>query len=170
MPAVWDLWLFDFKHITETNEDNFFEKIKQVLSISTTKDLVAFYSQFNKPKNLPAGSEVFLFKKGIKPLWEDPQNVNGGSFFLHIKKSFANKIWENLLLSILSPEQPELECINGIIMRVLKLEVVFFVWTRAVTGKEEQFMIKWMKETTGLSSKIKLEFKPHPKKEVPPSN
>ena len=50
-------------------------------------------------------------------------------------------------------------------MRVLKLEVVFFVWTRALSPKEETFMIRWMKETTGLSMKIKLEFKPHPKKE-----
>lgn len=49
-------------------------------------------------------------------------------------------------------------------MRVLKLEVVFFVWTREVTLQEESFMIRWMKETTGLSNKIKLEFKPHPKK------
>lgn len=50
-------------------------------------------------------------------------------------------------------------------MRVLKLEIVFFVWTRELSKEEETFMIRWMKDTTGLSSKIKLEFKPHPKKE-----
>lgn len=70
-----------------------------------------------------------------------------------------------MLLSVVSQENPELECVNGIIMRVLKLEVVFFVWTRALSPKEEIFMIRWMKDTTGLSQKIKLEFKPHPKKE-----
>ena len=94
--------MFDFKAIVETNDDNFFEKIKRVLTIKTTSDFVSFYSQFNKPKNLLGGSEVFLFKDGIKPLWEDPKNQNGGCFFLHIKKTFANKLWENLLFSVVS--------------------------------------------------------------------
>jgi hypothetical protein len=40
LPSIWDLWLFDFKAIIETNDDNFFEKIKKVLSIKTTGDFV----------------------------------------------------------------------------------------------------------------------------------
>lgn len=76
--------------------------MKNVLTLKTVEEFKNFYISFNKPKNLPSNSEVFLFKTGIKPLWEDPMNINGGSFFLHIKKTFANKIWENLLFSIIS--------------------------------------------------------------------
>lgn len=62
MPESWDLWLFDRNHISETNEDNFFEKIKNVLTINNWDDFVSFYSNFTKPKSLPAGCEVFFFK------------------------------------------------------------------------------------------------------------
>ncbi len=112
------------------------------------------------------GCEIYFFKEGIKPLWEDPANENGGCFFLHIKKTFANRIWENILLSAVSQKPEMLQVINGIIVRVLTLEVVFFIWTRQLTKDQETFMIQWVKDTAGLSSKIKLEFKPHPRKEV----
>ena len=162
LPSSYDLWLFDKNDVKETNENNFYEKIKKVLEINTTEDLRSFYSQFHKPKNIPFGCEVFFFKKGIKPLWEDPANTNGGSFFLHIKKTFANRIWENILTSVISEIPETVGVINGVIMRILKLEVVFFIWTRKINKEEEDFMIHWLKETAGLSSKIKLEFKPHP--------
>ena len=51
---------------------------------------------------MKGGNEIYFFKKGIKPLWEDPKNKEGGSFFLHIKKTFSNIIWENLLISIIA--------------------------------------------------------------------
>ncbi len=162
LPSSYDLWLFDKNDVAETNEENFYEKIKKVLEITTMEDLRSFYSQFNKPKNIPFGCEVFFFKKGIKPLWEDPMNQNGGSFFLHIKKTFANRIWENILVSVISETPETVGVVNGIIMRILTLEVVFFVWTRKINKDEENFMINWLKETAGLSNKIKLEFKPHP--------
>ena len=163
LPSNYDLWLFDSTSTKKTDKANFFEKIKKTLHISTLKDLAAFYGNFRKPKTMPNGCEVYLFKEGIKPLWEDKSNQNGGSFFLHIKKTFANKIWENFLTSIVSEELEELKKVNGIIMRVLLLEVVFYIWTKDLTKAEERVMIQWVKNTAGLSAKIKLEFKRHPK-------
>jgi len=163
LPSAYDLWLFDVNDHQKTNEENFFDKIRKTVRITTLGDLAAFYSRFKKPKDMPGGCEVYFFKENIRPLWEDEKNLDGGSFFLHIKKTFANKIWENLLISIASEAEPELAHINGLIMRVLRLEVVFYVWTGKLKKNEELKLIQWMKETAGLSSKIKLEFKPHPK-------
>ena len=163
LPSSYNLWLFDVNDDKETNKNNFFEKIKKTITIESLKDLTAFYGNFKKPKDMPNGCEVYLFKEGIKPLWEDERNQNGGSFFLHIKKTFANKIWENFLTSIVSEELEELKKVNGIIMRVLLLEVVFYIWTSDLTKEEERVLIQWVKNTAGLSSKIKLEFKRHPK-------
>lgn len=164
LPSAYDLWLFDVNDATETNETTFFDKIRKSIRISTLNDLTTFHSRFKKPKDMSGGCEVYFFKENIRPLWEDEKNLEGGSFFLHIKKTFANKIWENLLISVVSESEPELKLINGLIMRVLKLEVVFYVWTSKLKKNEEIKLIQWMKDTAGLSPKIKLEFKPHPKK------
>jgi len=163
LPSTYDLWCFDVHDVKETTEETFFEKIRKTIKIKTLADLVTFYSNFKKPKSMPGNCEVYLFKENIKPLWEDEKNIGGGSFFLHIKKTFANKIWENLLISVVSESEPELKCINGVIMRIQRLEVVFFVWTSKLKKCDEIKLIQWLKDTAGLSSKIKLEFKPHPK-------
>lgn len=165
LPSAYDLWLFDVSDAQKTNEENFFDKIRKTIRIGTLNELTTFYSRFKKPKDMRGGCEVYFFKEGVRPLWEDERNLDGGSFFLHIKKTFANKIWENLLLSIVSESQPELQRINGLIMRVLRLEVVFYVWTSKLKKAEEVKLIQWMKDTAGLSAKIKLEFKPHPKQD-----
>lgn len=50
-----------------------------------------------RPDNLPRGSTFFLFRKGIRPMWEDEANIGGGRFFFNMKRSkITNKIWEDL--------------------------------------------------------------------------
>ena len=168
LPAKFNLWLFDSKDSNQTNSDNFFEKVKNVIAVRTPADFITMYAKLRKPKDLHNGCEVYYFKEGIKPLWEDPENENGGSFFMHIKKTFANRIWENILLAVAAQNTDEVRLINGIIIRVLTLEVVFFMLTKRLTKEQEARMIVWVKETAGLSSKIKLEFKPHPRSKPHP--
>ena len=163
LPSKFNLWLFDAKDENQTNSDNFYEKVKNVLAVASPSDFATMYSKLRKPKDMKNGCEVYFFKEGIKPLWEDPENENGGSFFMHIKKTFANRIWENVLFSVVAQNTDEVKVINGIIIRVLTLEVVFFIWTKKITKEMEGKMIVWLKDTAGLSNKIKLEFKPHPK-------
>jgi translation initiation factor 4E len=42
------------------------------------------------PSKLPKGSSFFLFKEGIKPMFEDPKNKSGGRFFLDIKQEYVD--------------------------------------------------------------------------------
>lgn len=34
-----------------------------------------------------------MFKEGIKPEWEDKENVGGGCFKIKIEKGKSNKLW-----------------------------------------------------------------------------
>lgn len=38
------------------------------------------YTHLARPSELPPLSDLHLFKLGIKPMWEDPANVNGGKW------------------------------------------------------------------------------------------
>jgi translation initiation factor 4E len=37
------------------------------------------------------GSTFYLFRKGIKPMWEDPRNVHGGKWVYQLTKSTAGR-------------------------------------------------------------------------------
>ena len=49
-----------------------------------------------------------MFRKGIRPEWEDPSFVNGGRFlFKHHRKNhpeMVNKLWEDLVLAFIGEQ------------------------------------------------------------------
>ncbi len=61
---------------------------------------------------------VMIFKKGIKPEWEDPKNANGGHFQYHIKSQTPggqiDQYWNYLLISVVGNMVTSGETITGI--------------------------------------------------------
>ncbi|QPG77225.1 hypothetical protein FOA43_004632 [Brettanomyces nanus] len=96
----------------------FFSKVGSPLNDSTeTIDSVEQFWQSESDlmpfKDLPKGTEFFFFKKGVKPMWEDPVNRKGGRWTFHFicdKNPLRNErsvmriglIWERLLLKLIS--------------------------------------------------------------------
>lgn len=156
------LWMMNLNNQSvKKTDENYSKKLEKILNFSTGEEFLEFYLRMKKPKDMIENCEVFVFKKNVKPLWEDPMNNGGGRFFLHIKKTYADKIWQNLLFSFLGGEDKEVEFVNGLIMRVLKMEVVFFVWARKLDDEEVEELKNWIKNIVGLSKKIRLEYKVH---------
>ena len=74
--------------------------------------------------------QFLVFKKGIKPVWEG-QSKTAGRFRIDINKKYANKLWEDLILSYICKEGgDEKNYINGIRMNIKKELVCFQVWTK----------------------------------------
>mmetsp|Transcript_25326 Transcript_25326/g.22352 ORF Transcript_25326/g.22352 Transcript_25326/m.22352 type:complete len:117 (+) Transcript_25326:71-421(+) len=81
------------------SKENYENEIKELGSFSTAEQFWSFYQHMIRPENLPVGCKFSLFQEGIKPAWEDKANEGGGSFILRVKKNYANKFWEDLLIS-----------------------------------------------------------------------
>lgn len=56
-----------------------------------------FYSHLLRPKQIFIHSECHMFRKGVKPMWEDPYNARGGKWSIRIKKQYSSHLWENLV-------------------------------------------------------------------------
>ncbi|KAL9033137.1 MAG: hypothetical protein Q9214_007652 [Letrouitia sp. 1 TL-2023] len=41
---------------------------------------------------------IHFFKHGVRPVWEDPRNVNGGSWTFRVPKANSEKFWEDVLV------------------------------------------------------------------------
>lgn len=59
-------------------------------------------------------SYLHIFKDGIAPLWEDPQNVNGGHFKLTaLTVPSSLKMWQTIVLHMIGGLMPYDNCITG---------------------------------------------------------
>ena len=70
--------------------------------VDTVPDIAAFYRIFN---NVPweivkAKESIHFFRAGVKPLWEDPENVDGGCLVIKVRREEGKAIraWEEICL------------------------------------------------------------------------
>lgn len=58
-----------------------------------------FYSHMVHSGDLTGHSDFHLFKEGIKPMWGDDANKNGGKWIIRLRKGLVAPCWENLILA-----------------------------------------------------------------------
>lgn len=60
--------------------------------VGTVEQWWALYSHIVRLQDIPAHRDIHLFKKGIKPMWEDPANKKGGKWVINltVKKLICN--------------------------------------------------------------------------------
>jgi hypothetical protein len=86
--SKWFIWLHSIKNTSWTEKD--YECLDK--AIETVGDLLRFYNNFNDFdfKN----NHVFIMREGIKPIWEDKKNRNGG--ICSFKTDYFNKMFPEL--------------------------------------------------------------------------
>lgn len=62
----------------------------------------SLYNNIKKPSELKQGSDYCLFKKGVKPMWEDPFNKHGGRWLISLEKKQRNSDLDKYWLEIVS--------------------------------------------------------------------
>lgn len=155
-------WLTFFNKSKDKQLEEFEDNLKSLGSFKTVEGFWDMYQHMKRPYGLPRGSEFFLFKSGIRPLWEDPANEGGGRFFISVKRSMlANKIWEDLLLSFLLVDAAH-NAMNGIVLNVRTSEVFLSVWTARIPDNELGAYRKWIKNALDLPIEQIIEYKKHP--------
>jgi len=94
---TWTLWFFK----NDRNKD-WEENQKAVINFSTVEDFWALYNHIEEAGKLAAGCDYSLFKKGVKPMWEDKHNKSGGRWLINLKSSQRDpeltKFWTEVML------------------------------------------------------------------------
>jgi translation initiation factor 4E len=62
------------------------------------------YNHMQRPNEFKTTTDFHLFKNGIKPTWEDPQNERGGKWMVRLKKGLASRYWEEVVLAIIGEQ------------------------------------------------------------------
>eukprot|EP01055_Gregarina_sp_Pseudo9_P005925 Gregarina_sp_Pseudo_9__5924@NODE_946_length_2042_cov_91_067399_g887_i0_p1_GENE_NODE_946_length_2042_cov_91_067399_g887_i0NODE_946_length_2042_cov_91_067399_g887_i0_p1_ORF_typecomplete_len283_score28_75IF4E/PF01652_18/2_9e46_NODE_946_length_2042_cov_91_067399_g887_i046894 len=99
----WCLW---YTNVPQKTTENFSDCLIPICVISTAEAFWALYSHCIRPSRLPRGTEYHLFREGIKPMWEDPANQNGGTLMLRLRKDkdYLDYFWEALILAMIGEQ------------------------------------------------------------------
>ncbi|RXH76126.1 hypothetical protein DVH24_019014 [Malus domestica] len=79
------------------SQTSYEDNIKKIVDFSTVEGFWVSYCHLARPSSLPSPTDLHLFKDGIRPLWEDSANCNGGKWIIRIKKAVSGRFWEDLV-------------------------------------------------------------------------
>jgi hypothetical protein len=90
LPYTWEFWVIK-------SEGSDYE-IEPIVSFSTVEEFWQYYLQFPGISEVKRGG-IGLFRKGIAPAWEDPQNASGCAVRFN-EFDTRKENWEHLVLAV----------------------------------------------------------------------
>lgn len=96
----------------------------QILNFRTVEEFITLLRAI-QPTMIENGM-FFIIKDGILPIWEDPQNIDGGCISFKIEKRLVYREWENLLINYMSGNMDAR--INGISISPKKNFNIIKLW------------------------------------------
>ncbi|OAA61120.1 Translation Initiation factor eIF- 4e [Niveomyces insectorum RCEF 264] len=156
-------WVFWFRPpISKANGYIEYEKtLHSMASVSTVEDFFAVYTHLKRPSTLPLVSDYHLFRRGIRPIWEDAENRKGGKWIVRLKKGVADRYWEDLLFAIIGDQFGDAnDEVCGAVLSVRNGEDILSVWARNDGGRVLRIR-ETMKRVLCLPLDTKLEWKSH---------
>lgn len=116
--------------------EEYAKSLTPLVHCSTLEDFVRGFRHLKHPSELPVGWEYHFFKKGVRPVWEDEVNRNGGKWVLRLKKGIADRYWEETRFALLGDAFGEVgEEICGGVVSIRNGEDVISIWTRSTGGR-----------------------------------
>jgi translation initiation factor 4E len=89
LSASWTVW-FLYRG-PGVKISNYLLATKQVGDFSTVEGFWHVYLHLRRVDKLPFTSEFQIFRQGVKPMWEDPINVQGGKWVVRFRRSLKGK-------------------------------------------------------------------------------
>jgi len=124
------LW-YSRKASGKSHQGSFDQNLQLIGSFATCEQFWNLYSRLIRPGELTSHSDFHLFKKGIKPLWEDELNRYGGKWIVRLRKGLASRCWENLIMAMLGEQFMVGEEICGAVVSVRYQEDILSIWNRS---------------------------------------
>jgi translation initiation factor 4E len=121
----WTLWAH-LPHNTDWT-------LKSYIPISTFKNVEETIGLTETlPSVLVENCMLFIMKEGVKPIWEDPNNRNGGSFSYKVSNKNVYKVWKDLTYVLvggtISKQSKFVNCVTGITISPKKSFCIIKIW------------------------------------------
>ncbi|XP_054978107.1 eukaryotic translation initiation factor 4E type 2 isoform X2 [Sorex araneus] len=145
-----------------TSSQSYEQNIKQIGTFASVEQFWRFYSHMVRPGDLTGHSDFHLFKEGIKPMWEDDANKNGGKWIIRLRKGLASRCWENLILAMLGEQFMVGEEVCGAVVSVRFQEDIISIWNKTASDQATTARIRdTLRRVLNLPPNTIMEYKTH---------
>jgi len=132
----WTLW---FTKPPSGKGEKWDELLKEVVTFDSVEEFWGIYNNIAKTSELAIKSDYHLFKQGVRPEWEDPQNKNGGKWAYQFKEKRSvpiDDLWLHVMLAAIGEtlEGDDANEVMGVVVNVRKGFYRIGVWTRTTGG------------------------------------
>eukprot|EP01065_Artemidia_motanka_P051639 TRINITY_DN9137_c0_g1_i1.p1 TRINITY_DN9137_c0_g1~~TRINITY_DN9137_c0_g1_i1.p1 ORF type:complete len:388 (+),score=88.79 TRINITY_DN9137_c0_g1_i1:69-1166(+) len=127
-----DSWAINWRQRPDpqADESSYAALLKPIADFSTVEDFWSTYMHLQQPDQIPVNTEFTMFRSGVQPIWEDPQNIDGGKFQIRLQKGYASEAWEDVVLHTVGCQFEPHDEVAGCIISVRPKEDVLSIWTR----------------------------------------
>lgn len=150
----WTLWAH-LPHDTDWSINSY----KKIYNTSTVEETIAVMETL--PQILVQNCMLFLMKEGIKPIWEDEKNRNGGCFSYKVANKNVYEVWKELSYVVVggtvSEQNTFVNKVTGITISPKKNFCIIKIWMNDCTNQNPNIVTQSIK---GLTSQGCL-FKKH---------
>jgi len=126
----WTLYLD--KSVPVQSLEEYANNLRCIYTISTIEGFWQVYNNIPSPSRLPIRFSYHFMRDRRRPIWEDPENENGGYWKLRCNKKHTEFVWKELLLAAIGEQFSEdvasVDEIVGISVSIRDREDQFQVW------------------------------------------
>jgi len=154
----WVLW-----YCKQDRSKDWEDCLKEVASFDTVEDFWALYNHIQLASGLSWGSDYYLFKEGIRPMWEDPHNIEGGRWLIVVDRNrradLLDHYWLELLMAVIGEQFDDHgEQVCGLVINIRQKGDKVSLWTKDATKEEVIRRIGQVaKQKLGIAEQISYE-------------
>ena len=139
LARAYTLWYSGFAPIEDDDSGKKKYVTEPIADVETVEEFWAVYQYVVKPSEASPKTSYHLFQKGVKPVWEDEFNSNGGRWLVWIPRSSSDKLWEDVMLFLLGNQTQDGDQIAGVEIKLKSKNASISMWHK---DREDQDQIR----------------------------
>ncbi|KAJ2553052.1 hypothetical protein EV175_003078 [Coemansia sp. RSA 1933] len=156
-------WSFWFMHRAPGHKiDDYEAAMIKVATFGTVESFWATYSHLRRTDQVPTITDYHMFRAGVRPVWEDPENVAGGKWMIRLKKGISPRMWEKLAIAVVGGVFDAGDEICGIVISIRNSEDIVSLWNKnAIDHRTNARIRDTMKSVMALPADCIIQYKAH---------
>eukprot|EP00050_Salpingoeca_kvevrii_P021930 m.118066 g.118066 ORF g.118066 m.118066 type:complete len:275 (+) comp9528_c0_seq1:899-1723(+) len=135
--SVWTFWFDDPSAVKARRSlrqaDSYEDQLKELGSVRSVEMFWRYLSHLLPPANMGIGSNYHFFRHGIRPMWEDRANVDGGKWVITIDSPLlterVNDLWLATLAGLIGEQIDLTNQVTGAVISRRRERYALALWT-----------------------------------------
>jgi len=131
LESSWCFWHDKYIGPSQSVEE-YEASLQKLCTFSTIQDFWKNYNNLPPLDKLKLKSSFHLMKSGVRPIWEDTENANGGVWSMRVRKEDTEFVWKELVLAAVGeqfgPVLSNDDDISGISVSLRQFDNIIHVW------------------------------------------